>query len=334
MKSIVRPNIVKFLIIIIIVFFTLFFGYKVYYDYIYNSIDIKLKSNTKVNYGNGKVDIKEFIKEVDGKIVSKNTKLDTSIVGKKKVILKVKKATVEKKIPVVISVVDSVAPVISLKSDVVKVNIEDNYNLNDNILSVVDEIDGNINYTDNKDVEGKKNYTIISNDNIKNLGSHNIVVNASDSFGNVSSANYTLIVEENAFQRVTRIHYNLPANSKSDLIVGVAYSLIGKAYGSGGSGPDVFDCSGLVQYVYSSVGIYISRSSSTQLYDGRAVSVNDMMPGDIICWGNGGRITHTSIYVGSDKMIHAANPSQGVILSSVSGWNRGSYDNIISVRRI
>lgn len=334
MKAIDGPRLIKLFIVLIILGISLYYEYKIYYKCIYDSIDIELKDNTVIEYGKGKVDVRKFIKNVEGKIISKKTELDTSIVGKQKLILKVKKANVEKKIPVVISIVDSTAPVISLKSDVVKINVDDNYNLNDNVLSVVDEIDGNIDFSDNISRELKKNYNIFSSDDIKNVGSHNIVVNATDSYGNSSSVNYTLVVEETAFQRATRIHYNLPANSQSDLLVSVAYSLLGKAYVSGGNGPDVFDCSGLVKYVYSSVGINISRSSSSQLYDGRAVSTTDMMPGDIICWGNSGRVTHTAIYVGNDQMIHAANYSQGVILSSVSGWDRGSYDNIISVRRI
>ena len=68
---------------------------------------------------------------------------------------------------------------------------------------------------------------------------------------------------------------------------------------------------------------------------GVAVSRNDMMPGDIICWGYGdGVIAHTAIYVGNGQMIHAANYDQGVILSNVDSWERGSSQNVISIRRI
>ena len=85
---------------------------------------------------------------------------------------------------------------------------------------------------------------------------------------------------------------------------------------------------------YSQVGIYVSRSSSTQYYDGVAVSYQDAQPGDILSWGHGGVVTHSALYVGNGMMIHATNPSQGVIASSVAGWESGSIDNLMAVRRI
>lgn len=103
----------------------------------------------------------------------------------------------------------------------------------------------------------------------------------------------------------------------------------------GANGPYGFDCSGFVQYVYSRLGIYISRSSSTQLYDGVAVSYSDILPGDIINWGySNGVSTHSALYVGNGKMIHAANPSMGVIISDVGYWLSVSGTQIIGVRRI
>ena len=95
-----------------------------------------------------------------------------------------------------------------------------------------------------------------------------------------------------------------------------------------------FDCSGFVQYVYSRVGIYVSRSSYTQAYDGYGVSYSEAQPGDILNWGHGGQVTHSALYVGGGMMIHATNPSQGVVLSNVAAWESGSYDTLMGVRRI
>lgn len=56
-----------------------------------------------------------------------------------------------------------------------------------------------------------------------------------------------------------------------------------------------------------------------------------MQPGDLIFWtGDGANITHVSMYVGNGQMVHAANPSLGVIVSSVNSWS----GNIVCVRRI
>ena len=45
-------------------------------------------------------------------------------------------------------------------------------------------------------------------------------------------------------------------------------------------------------------------------------------------------VTHSALYVGNGQMIHATNPSQGVVLSSVAGWESGSIDSLMAVRRI
>ncbi len=337
MKSIDGPTVKKLIILVLLFIFTLYCCYVFYYNHTYRSIKVEMKKDAIVEYGSSKFNINKVIKKIDGKIISIDNELNTSLLGAQELVLKVKKGIVVRKIPIVINVVDVTAPVINLKNDVVKITKGQTFNLNDNILSVIDEIDGIIEYSNNGDSLEKlvKKYNISSSDDISTVGTHAIVIEAADAYGNIATANYTLEVQElSPYQKATMIHYNLPKNVHSDSLVSIAYSLLGKSYGSA-AGPDVFDCSGLVQYVYASVGIYVSRSSNTQLYDGLAVSRNDMMPGDIICWGYGdGSVSHTSIYVGNDQMIHAANYNQGVILSSVSGWDRGSNTDIVSIRRI
>ena len=81
--------------------------------------------------------------------------------------------------------------------------------------------------------------------------------------------------------------------------------------------------------------ISISRSTSTQIHDGVAVSYENAQPGDILLWGySAGVPTHSAIYVGNGQMIHATNPRQGVIASDVAAWTRGSGTSVIAVRRI
>lgn len=335
MKSIDGPTVRKLIKLILLFIFTFYVSYVFYYNYTYKSISVELKKNVSVEYKSENFNIKKYIKKIDGKIISVDNELDTSLLGAQELVLKVKKGTVTRNIPVVISVVDVTAPVINLKNDVVKITKGQSFNLNDNVLSVVDEIDGSIQYSNDTSDNNLNTYSVSASDDINTVGVHAIVVEAKDSYGNIATANYTLEVqEETPYQKAVKIHYNLAKNSYSDALVATAYSLLGKPYGSA-NGPDVFDCSGLVQYVYASVGIHVSRSSNTQLYDGLAVSRNDMMPGDIICWGYGdGTVSHTAIYVGNDQMIHAANYNQGVILSNVSGWERGSNTHIVSIRRI
>ena len=58
---------------------------------------------------------------------------------------------------------------------------------------------------------------------------------------------------------------------KGSDIVEYAKQFIGVPYVFGGTTPRGFDCSGLVQYVYRHFGINISRTTKTQINDGREV---------------------------------------------------------------
>ena len=142
-----------------------------------------------------------------------------------------------------------------------------------------------------------------------------------------------VVPETPAYQ--PQYYVNAAPNVNGNDLVSIAYSLIGSPYISGSNGPYGFDCSGFVQYVYSRIGISISRSSSTQYREGVPVSYQDAQPGDILSWGYvDGVPTHSALYVGNGQMVHATNPRQGVIASDVAAWTRGSGSHVIAVRRI
>jgi len=89
-------------------------------------------------------------------------------------------------------------------------------------------------------------------------------------------------------------------------VVELAEAQLGKPYQWGAAGPDKFDCSGLVQYVYSSLGISLPRVSRQQAAAGVHVDREDLQPGDLVFFTlSGSRIDHVGIYVGHSKFIHA-----------------------------
>ena len=110
----------------------------------------------------------------------------------------------------------------------------------------------------------------------------------------------------------------------------IAASQVGSGYVWGGTSPGGFDCSGLTYYAYAQAGISIPRTAGGQGSIGSAVSYDSMQPGDLIVW-NGGQ--HVSIYTGGGMMVHATNPSTGVISSSVSFWSGNSGQSITAIRR-
>ena len=96
-------------------------------------------------------------------------------------------------------------------------------------------------------------------------------------------------------------------------IVNYAKNFLGVKYVFGGSSPNGFDCSGLVQYVYRHFGINISRTTKTQINDGREVGRNELQLGDLVFTDNG----HVTIYIGDNKVIHAPQPGEVVKISNI-----------------
>ena len=92
----------------------------------------------------------------------------------------------------------------------------------------------------------------------------------------------------------------------------IAMQYVGRPYVSGAAGPDAFDCSGLVQYVYAQMGISLPRTAQAQGSAGRLVSAAEAQPGDIVYFGH-----HVGIYAGDGKMIDAGTESTGVVYRDI-----------------
>jgi cell wall-associated NlpC family hydrolase len=101
-----------------------------------------------------------------------------------------------------------------------------------------------------------------------------------------------------------------PAVSSStplgDQAAALAKLQLGKQYQWGAAGPNKFDCSGLVMYVYNELGIALPRVSVEQASYGDHVDRGKLQPGDLVFFQlNGSRIDHVGIYVGRSKFVHA-----------------------------
>ena len=103
----------------------------------------------------------------------------------------------------------------------------------------------------------------------------------------------------------------------ADAIAATAKNQIGKKYALNASGPDEFDCSGLVYYVLNECGIAVDRKDCAgyaQNADWSKIeSLSDVKAGDILFFcGEDGKIRHAGIAVSSKNMIDASSSHRKV----------------------
>jgi cell wall-associated NlpC family hydrolase len=87
-------------------------------------------------------------------------------------------------------------------------------------------------------------------------------------------------------------------------VIQAALSRIGSPYSWGGSGPGVFDCSGLVMWSFQQAGIALPHSSQALAQGGQPVSMDQIQPGDVITYYSDA--SHAAIYIGDGMMVHAS----------------------------
>ncbi len=114
-------------------------------------------------------------------------------------------------------------------------------------------------------------------------------------------------------------------------IASYAQKFVGNRYKWGGTSlTKGADCSGFVQTIYSQYGYSIPRVSSDQARNaGRKIDQSDRKPGDLIFYTNSkGNVNHVAMYIGNDKIVHAASSRQGIIISQYN------YRKVYCVRRV
>jgi peptidoglycan DL-endopeptidase CwlO len=112
----------------------------------------------------------------------------------------------------------------------------------------------------------------------------------------------------------TTHHRGLPQgspNGRAAVAVRAALSRLGRPYVWGATGPDQFDCSGLVQWSYAQAGIRLHRTTFQQINDGIPVPRSQVRPGDLVFPHAG----HVQLAIGNNLVVEAPNPGASVRVS-------------------
>lgn len=114
--------------------------------------------------------------------------------------------------------------------------------------------------------------------------------------------------------------------SRAAAAVSYALAQVGDRYVAAAAGPDSFDCSGLTMTAWRQAGVSLPHYSYSQYSSTTRIPLSEAQPGDLVFYFGGG-VHHVGLYIGGGKMVHAANPSSGVLVSDILGpW----YENYFS----
>jgi peptidoglycan DL-endopeptidase CwlO len=101
------------------------------------------------------------------------------------------------------------------------------------------------------------------------------------------------------------------ASGRAGIAVRAALSRLGRPYVWGATGPDQFDCSGLVQWSYGQAGIHLDRTTYQQINDGIAVPRSQVRPGDLVFPHAG----HVQMAIGNNLVVEAPYSGASVRIS-------------------
>jgi peptidoglycan DL-endopeptidase CwlO len=106
---------------------------------------------------------------------------------------------------------------------------------------------------------------------------------------------------------------SLPPNSRAGIAVRAALSRLGRPYVWGATGPDQFDCSGLVKWSYAQAGVHLERTTYQQIHEGIPVSRAQVRAGDLVFPHTG----HVQIALGHNLVVEAPYSGAPVRISQL-----------------
>lgn len=107
------------------------------------------------------------------------------------------------------------------------------------------------------------------------------------------------------------------AASPGEKAARTALEQVGIPYRYGGNTPRGFDCSGLVQFSYSSAGINVPRTTGQLWSAAKPVDRRELRAGDLLFFSIEGKMSHVGMYLGEHRFVHAPQSGRTVSVASL-----------------
>ncbi|VXC03115.1 conserved hypothetical protein [Aeromicrobium sp. 9AM] len=110
------------------------------------------------------------------------------------------------------------------------------------------------------------------------------------------------------------------ASGRAKVAINFALAQLGDPYVYGGTGPNSWDCSGLIMKAWAAAGVSLPRVVGPQMAATKRVPMNALQPGDLVAYGS---MAHIGMYLGGGRVVHAPRPGKSVEITGLSGFTVG-----------
>ncbi|MCF3961729.1 C40 family peptidase [Streptomyces fuscigenes] len=107
----------------------------------------------------------------------------------------------------------------------------------------------------------------------------------------------------------------VPASQRAAVAFAAAQTRLGDLYVYGSTGPNTFDCSGLMMWSYAQAGVSLPRTSQAQGTVGPHLSMSQLQIGDLVIMDGG---SHVGMWAGNGQVLHAPHTGTVVKYEAVS----------------
>ncbi|MDX6232390.1 MAG: peptidoglycan DL-endopeptidase CwlO, partial [Nocardioidaceae bacterium] len=108
------------------------------------------------------------------------------------------------------------------------------------------------------------------------------------------------------------------ATGRAKTAINFALAQLGDPYVYGGTGPNSWDCSGLVMKAWAAAGVSLPRVVGPQMAATKRIPMSALQPGDLVAYGS---MAHIGMYIGGGRVVHAPRPGKSVEITGLSGFS-------------